>query len=108
MLIRCGNGANLVRAKLELYRVFSEMDGEKISLFLQSKENDLVTWKNNPPSRSYLRQVWEDKTSMSGTISIGKKQWSKFKKGIVNCSNSRGKINPIFDTVDSEYFDKYC
>ena len=43
MLIRCGNGANLVRAKLELYRVFSEMDGKKISLFLQSKENDLVT-----------------------------------------------------------------
>ena len=29
MLIRCGNGANLVRAKLELYRVFSEMDGKK-------------------------------------------------------------------------------
>ena len=29
MLIRFGNGANLVRAKLELYRVFSEMDGEK-------------------------------------------------------------------------------
>ena len=58
-LIRCDNGTNFVGAKSELQRSLSEMDEHKISHFLQNTGTDCVTWKNNPPSGSYMGGVWE-------------------------------------------------
>ena len=37
----------------------NKMDEGKISHFLQNSGTDWVTWKNNPPSGSHLRGVWE-------------------------------------------------
>ena len=67
-LIRCDNGTNFVGAKLKLQRCLSEMDEDKISHFLQNGETDWVTWKNNPPSGSYMERVWECQIKSASVI----------------------------------------
>ena len=67
-LMRCDNGTNFVGAKSELQRCLSEMDEDKISHFLQNDETDWVTWKNNPPSGSYMERVWECQIKSASVI----------------------------------------
>ena len=74
-LIRCDSGTNFVGAKSELQRSLFEMDEDKISHFLQNGGTDWVTWKNNPPSGSHLRGVWERQIkSARGVLSALLKQ----------------------------------
>ena len=56
--MRSDNGTNFVGANRELRKAISEMDNEKINVFMNEHGGEWV-WKFNPPAASHFGGVWE-------------------------------------------------
>ena len=58
-IIRTKNGSNFVGARTELKRAFSEIDKKKINDLLMELGGEWLIWRHNPPTASYMGEVWE-------------------------------------------------
>ena len=53
------NGSNLIGVERELKKAYSEMDDNKIQLFMEGIGGDWIKWHENPPFPSHMGGVWE-------------------------------------------------
>ena len=57
--IRSDNGGNFIGTENDYSKEFSNMNHEKLSEFLQTKDCNWIIWEKNPPYTSHAGGVWE-------------------------------------------------